>query len=75
MSLKSVIFLLVFSFVSLSFFLLVKLNQEYVLLDLFFKDGVKIKVGQLIIRSLIAGFLTFLIFECLYFYSKNKKKK
>lgn len=74
MSLKTVIFLLVFSFVSLASFLIVRLNQEFIFLDLLFKDGIKVKVGELIIGSLITGFLIFLVFECLYFYQKNKKR-
>ena len=73
MSLKTVIFLLVFSFISLASFLLVKLNQEFIFLDLLFKDGIKIKVGELIIGSLIVGFLLFFILECLYFYQKKKR--
>ena len=74
MSLKTVIFLLVFSSVLFASFLIVRLNQEFIFLDLLFKDGIKVKLGELVIGSLLTGFLIFLFFECMYFYQKKKKR-
>ena len=71
MKVNSILLLLLFSLVVFSSFLIFKLNQTEVLLDLLF-DDIKVKLGVLTLASFLAGLLTCLILESIYFYKKNK---
>ena len=71
MKLKTVVLLLVFSFISLTSFLIFRLNQQVIFLDLLFKDEVEVKVGMLILGSLIVGLLMSLTLEVIYFFQKK----
>ena len=71
MKVNSILLLLIFSLVVFSSFLIFKLNQTEVLLDLLF-DDIKVRLGALALASFLAGLLTCLILESIYFYKKNK---
>jgi len=71
MKVSSILLLLIFSLVVFLSFLIFKLNQAEVLLDLLFVD-VMVKLGVLTLASFLAGLLSCLILESIYFYKKNK---
>ena len=71
MKVSSILLLLIFSFVVFLSFLIFRLNQTEVLLDLLFVD-VMVKLGVLTLASFLAGLLSCLILESIYFYKKNK---
>ena len=71
MKVNSIFLLLTFSLVVFFSFLIFKLNQSEVLLDILFSD-IKVRLGVLILGSFLAGLLSCLIFEFIYFYKKNK---
>jgi uncharacterized integral membrane protein len=71
MKVSSILLLLIFSLVVFLSFLIFRLNQTEVLLDLLFVD-VMVKLGVLTLASFLAGLLSCLILESIYFYKKNK---
>ena len=71
MKVSSILLLLIFSLVVFLSFLIFRLNQAEVLLDLLFVD-VMVKLGVLTLASFLAGLLSCLILESIYFYKKNK---
>tara|TARA_B000000460_G_C21260348_1_gene283033 strand:- start:231 stop:449 length:219 start_codon:yes stop_codon:yes gene_type:complete len=72
MKVSSIILLLVFTLVIFSSFLLLRLNQLEVSLDLLFKE-IEIKSGMLTLSAFVAGLITCLVLESIYFYKRNKK--
>jgi len=71
MKTKSIILLLIFSSVIFFSFLIFRLNQIEVSLDLLFQE-IKVKLGLVVLSAFVAGILTCFILEFLYFYKKNK---
>tara|TARA_Y100001960_G_scaffold125130_1_gene133420 strand:- start:1288 stop:1506 length:219 start_codon:yes stop_codon:yes gene_type:complete len=71
MKVSSILLLLIFSLVVFLSFLIFRLNQAEVLLDLLFVD-VMVKLGVLTLASFLAGLLSCLILESIYFYKKNR---
>ena len=70
MRVSLIVLLLFFSLVVFSSFLIFKLNQTEVLLDILFKDF-PVRLGVLTLVSFLAGLLTCFILEAIYFYKKN----
>ena len=71
MKVNLIILLLLFSLVIFFSFLILQLNQLEVSLDLLFKE-IDIRLGLLTLCSFVAGLITCLILESIYFYKKNK---
>ena len=71
MKTKSIILLLIFSLVIFFSFLIFKLNQTEVTLDLLFRE-IQVKLGLVVLITFLAGISTCLILEFLYFYKRNK---
>jgi len=71
MKTKSLILLLIFSLVIFFSFLIFKLNQIEVRLDLLFQE-IQIKLGIVVLSAFLAGISTCLILELVYFYRRNK---
>jgi len=71
MKTKSIILLLIFSLVIFFSFLIFRLNQIEVTLDLLFRE-IQVKLGLVVLSTFLAGISTCLILEFLYFYKRNK---
>jgi len=71
MKVKSIILILIFSLVIFFSFLIFRLNQLEVSLDLLFQE-IQVRLGLLVLSTFLAGILTCLILEALYFYKRNK---
>ena len=72
MKVNSIVLLLVFSLIIFLSFLLFRLNQDEVFLDILFKD-IQVRLGLLVLSSFVAGLITCLILESIYFLRKNKE--
>jgi len=72
MKTKSIILLLIFSLVIFFSFLIFRLNQIEVTLDLLFKE-IQVSLGLVVLSAFLTGVLTCLILEFLYFYKRNKE--
>ena len=71
MKIKSILLLLIFSVVAFFSFLIFRLNQSEVLLDVLFQDIV-VRLGALTLGAFLTGLLTCIILESIYFYQKDK---
>ncbi|SVD97260.1 uncharacterized protein METZ01_LOCUS450114 [marine metagenome] len=71
MKVNSIILLLIFTLVIFFSFLLLRLNQTEVSLDLLFKE-ISIRLGLLALSAFVAGLITCLVLESIYFYKRNK---
>jgi len=71
MKTKSIILLLIFSLVIFFSFLILRLNQIEVTLDLLFRE-IQVKLGLVVLGTFVSGISTSLILEFLYFYKRNK---
>ncbi len=71
MKIKSIIFLLFFSLVIFFSFLIFRLNQIEVTLDLLFQE-IQVRLGLVVLIAFLTGILTCLILEFLYFYKRNR---
>ncbi len=73
MRINTILLFLVFSFVIFFSFLIFKLNQIDILLDLFF-DEIQVKLGRVILVSFLSGSSITLILELLYMFGKDRSK-
>ena len=71
MKVSSILLLLIFSIVIFSSFLLLRLNQVEVSIDVLFKE-IQIRLGLLTLSSFVAGLITCLVLESIYLYKRNK---
>ena len=71
MKVSSIVLLLIFSLVIFLSFLLLRLNQVEVSLDLLFKE-IQIRLGLLALSSFVVGLITCLVLESIYLYKRNK---
>ncbi len=71
MKVSSIALLLVFSLVIFFSFLLLRLNQVEVSLDLLFKE-IQIRLGLLTLGAFVVGLITCLVLESIYLYKRNK---
>ena len=71
MRINTILLFLVFSFVIFFSFLIFKLNQIDILLDLFF-DEIQVKLGKVILVSFLSGSCITFILELLYMFGKDR---
>ena len=71
MSLGDLQFFHIIIFAGIAAFLIFRLNQMEVSIDLIFKE-IQVKLGFLTLSSFVVGLLTCLILESIYFYKRNK---
>ena len=71
MKVNSIILLLVFSLLIFFSFLIFRLNQIEVSLDILFKE-IPVRLGTLTLSAFVGGLITCLILESIYFFRKSK---
>ncbi len=71
MKIKTIILLLIFSLAIFFSFLIFRLNQIEVSLDLLFQE-IQVRLGLVVLSTFLSGILTCLILEFLYFYNRNR---
>jgi len=71
MKVSSIFLILIFSLVIFFSFLLLRLNQVEVSLDLLFKE-IQIRLGLLTLSAFVVGLITCLVLESVYLYKRNK---
>tara|TARA_Y100001960_G_scaffold331940_1_gene430711 strand:+ start:8423 stop:8641 length:219 start_codon:yes stop_codon:yes gene_type:complete len=71
MRLRTIILLLIISLITFFSFLLLRLNQADIPLDVLFKE-IEINLGVLVLSSFLSGFIVCLVLELAYFYKRKK---
>ena len=71
MKVKHTILLFVFSLLIFFSFLIFRLNQVEVSLDILFKE-IQVRLGALTLSVFLVGLITCLILEFIYFFKKSK---
>ncbi len=71
MRLRTIILLLIISLITFFSFLLLKLNQLDVTLDILLIE-IEVNLGTLVLSSFLFGLIVCLLLEVSYFYKRNK---